>query len=109
MQQFIQGFLPDSFSNCWQPNALRRNEDFHLVLRNNEEFAAPFARTSLIERLPFTRIPRTWIEFNNENIKFVRNKKMFNKELKDHFVSQLKQTVSCDRFLCLQCHPPDRL
>jgi hypothetical protein len=46
-------------------------------------------RTSLIERLPFTCIQRTWIKFNNGHIKFVRNKKMFNKELKDHFVSQL--------------------
>jgi hypothetical protein len=50
-----KGFLPDSFSNCWQPNALSRNEDFHFVLRNNEEFAAPFAQISFIERLPFIR------------------------------------------------------
>jgi hypothetical protein len=78
----LKGFLPDSFSNCWQPNALRRNEDFHLVLRNNEEFAAPFARISFIERLLFTRIPKTWIKFNNENINLCGTKKCSTKNSK---------------------------
>ena len=89
------------YFNTWQLNTLRRNEDSHLVLRNNNEMAYPFARTSLIEGLPYTRIPKTWLEF-------LRNKKTY-QDLKDHFVSLLKRLVICDRLLCLQCHPPDRL
>jgi hypothetical protein len=75
------------YFNTWQLNTLRRNEDFHLVLSNNNEMANPFARTSLIEGLPYTRIPKAWLEF-------LRNKKTFNQDLKDHFVSLLKETVT---------------
>ncbi len=37
MQQYTQDFLSDSFNNTWQLITLRRNEDFHLVQRNNDE------------------------------------------------------------------------
>jgi hypothetical protein len=109
MQQFLQDFLPDTFKDMWSLNSVRRNEDFHIALRNDETYAVPFARTSLTERQPLTRIPKTWCNFPCENLKFIRNKKEFNKDLKAHFINNLKGTVSCDRILCLQCHPPDRL
>ena len=109
MQQFLQDFLPDTFKDMWSLNSVRRNEDFHIALRNDETYAVPFARTSLTERQPLTRIPKMWCNFPCENIKFIRNKKEFNKDLKAYFINNLKGTVSCDRILCLQCHPPDRL
>jgi hypothetical protein len=78
MQQFLQDFLPDSFKDMWSLNSVRRNEDFHIALRDDEIYAVPFARTSLTERQPLTRIPKTWCNFPCENIKFIRNKKEFN-------------------------------
>jgi hypothetical protein len=109
MQQFIQNFLPDSFNDMWALNVLRRNEDFHLHLRNDANYDVPFARTSMTERQPLTRIPKSWCDFSAEEIKIIRNKKAFNKDLKNHFLNKLKETVLCDRLFCTQCHPPDRL
>ncbi len=51
----------------------------------------PFAKTSLIERQPFTLIPKTLCVFSFEEIKIIRNKKAFNKDLNDHFLSKLKE------------------
>jgi hypothetical protein len=109
MQQYIQGFLPSTFNNTWETNALRRAEDFHLNLRNNEEFAIPYARLNLTERQPLTHFPRLWHDLNKENIKIIRNKLEFNRDLKEHFLGTLKSVLTCDRMFCLQCHPPDRL
>jgi hypothetical protein len=55
MQHFIQDFLPDSFNNLWSLNAYRRNAESHIALRN-DVFDVPFARISLTERQPLTRI-----------------------------------------------------
>jgi hypothetical protein len=52
---------------------------------------------------------RPGVTLHVKKIKIIRNQKTFNKGLKEHFFNQLKETVSCDRLLCLQCHPPDRL
>jgi len=78
-------------------------------LRNNENIDVPFARLVSLERHPLTRFPKLWQDFNNENIKFIRNKLQFNKELKMYFLDQLSDVIICDRLLCSQCHPPDRL
>ena len=56
MQHFIQDFLPDSFNNMWSLNAYQRNAESHIALRNDDVFDVPFARTSLTERQPLTRI-----------------------------------------------------
>lgn len=109
MQHYLQGFLPISFNNTWTLNVARRHENFQLQLRNDEEIDIPFARLSLTDRQPLSRIPRTWLEFQNENIKIIRNKCTFNKDLKEHFLSKLNGNFKCERLLCLQCHPPDRL
>jgi hypothetical protein len=109
MQHYQQGFLPSIFDDTWPPASLRRDEDFHMNLRNNDDLAVPFARLNLTERQPLTHFPKVWLNFQNENIKFIRNKLEFKKKLKEHFLSQLKDLVICDRLLCPQCHPPDRL
>jgi hypothetical protein len=105
MQHYQQGFLPSIFDDTWPPASLRRDEDFHMNLRNNDDLAVPFARLNLTERQPLTHFPKVWLNFQNENIKFIRNKLEFKKKLKEHFLSQLKDLVICDRLLCPQCHP----
>jgi hypothetical protein len=45
------------------------------------------------ERQPLTGIPITWCDFSAEEIKIIRNKKAFNKGLKDHFLNKLKGTA----------------
>ncbi len=37
-------------------------------LRNDDELNIPFARTALTERHPLKKFPRTWHNFQNENI-----------------------------------------
>ena len=93
----------------WSLNNERRAEEFHMNLRNNEAMDVPFARLMSLERHLLTRFPKLWFEFNNENVKIIRNKPMFNKELKTFFLDQLNEVVTCDRLFCAQCHPPDRL
>jgi hypothetical protein len=82
VQRFIQGFLPTSLNNTWITNAVRREEDYQLELCNDADLYVPFARTALVERQPLTKFPKTWHEFPNENVKYIRNKQTFNKELK---------------------------
>jgi hypothetical protein len=111
IQQYQQGFLPSIFNETWTPASLRRADDFHINLRNNDDLAVavPFARMNLTERQPLTHFPKVWQNFENENIKFIRNKLEFKQKLKEHLLGLLKNVVTCDRLLCPQCHPPDRL
>jgi hypothetical protein len=98
-------------AQAWTPASLRRAEDFHINLRNNDDLAVavPFARLNLTERQPLTHFPKVWQNLKNENIKFIRNKLEFKQKLKEHLLSHLKDSVTCDRLLCPQCHPPDGL
>jgi len=64
---------------------------------------------NLTERQPLTHFPKVWQNFENENIKFIRNKLEFKQKLKEHLLGLLKNVVTCDRLLCPQCHPPDGL
>jgi hypothetical protein len=109
MQQFIQGFLPSSFNNTWITNATRRQGENQVELRNADQIYIPFARLTSIERHPLTKFPRLWHEFTDESIKIIRDRLSFNKKLKEHFLAKLDENYSCDRLLCLQCHPLDRL
>jgi hypothetical protein len=109
VKRFIQGFLPISFNNTWLTNAVHREEDYQIELRNDADLYVPFARTVLIERQPLTKLPKTWHEFPNENVKFIRNKQTFNEELKKHFLSKLNANYRRVRLLCPHCHPPDGL
>jgi hypothetical protein len=86
MQHFIQDFLPDSFNNMWFLNAYSRNSEFHIALRNDDIIDVPFAGTSLTERQSLTRISKAWCDFTCEEIKIIRNKKTFNKDLKERFL-----------------------
>ena len=109
MHHYTQNYLPKAFDNTWSLSNDRRAEDFHINLRNNDAIDVPFARLISLERHPLTRFPKLWLDFNDENIKFIRNKQMFNKELKIFLLGKLSDVVICDRLFCYQCHPPDRL
>jgi hypothetical protein len=104
MQQYNQGFLPPSFNDVWITNATRNREGFILQLRNRENFHVPFARLQSSLQQPLINLPRTWIQFSNEEIKVIRNKIEFNQKLKQFLLSKLSATVQCTRLLCPSCH-----
>ena len=105
VQQFTQGFLPISFNNTWVSNAIRRQDEFQVSLRNDDDINIPFARTAQTERFPLTKFPKVWHNFPNENIKFQRNKLIFNEELKIIFCHCLKQTIDVRGFYVLIAIP----
>jgi hypothetical protein len=104
MQQYTQGFLPISFNNVWLLNAERHREDFVLALRNRENLNVPFARLQSSTNQPLIKFPRMWAQFDNEDVKILRNKLEFNKELKKHFLKKLSANITCHRLLCPSCH-----
>ena len=107
IQNYMQGFLPSSFNRIWLTNEERRqDEDDHhqRILRNNDQLHIPFLRLNSLLKFPLTNLPRTWLEFTNENIKILRNKIEFKFELKKHLLNELSAVVICNRLLCPSCH-----
>ena len=124
MQHFIQGFSPASFNSVWLTNEERRPEDMQRrILRNNDQLFVPFSLSKhpLISFLfhsqgyllscgevrlirPLINFPKTWLEFNCENIKILRNKIEFKTELKKHLLNELASVINCSRLLCPTCH-----
>ncbi len=82
MQQFQQKFLPEIFSEAWIYNSVREIGENAIVLRNNGQLQVPFARISLVEKLPLVSFPTVWENFPDENIKFIRKKTEFNTKLR---------------------------
>ena len=105
-QNYIQGFLPSSFNRVWLTNEERRLEDdlHQRILRNNDQLHIPFLRLTSLSKHPLTNLPRTWLEFTNENVKILRNKIEFKFQLKKHFLNELSSIVNCNRLLCPSCH-----
>jgi hypothetical protein len=104
MQQFKFNHLPTAFANMWTTNEERfMNQDL-MLLRNNDDFYVPFARTNLVERLPYFSLPKLWNEFQDDVLKSEANKIVFNAKLKGHFISQLNANYVCTRLLCPHCH-----
>jgi hypothetical protein len=106
IQRFLQGYLPVSFNETWVTNLFHR-QDFQIELRNDADLYIPFARTALIEHQPLTKIPKLW-HFPDENIKFQRNKLIFNSMLKNHYLSKLNANYRCVGLLCPHCNQPDK-
>ena len=104
MQHYIQGFLPALFDSVWLTNEERRPEDIQRILRNSNQLAIPFTRLVSLSEHPFINLPKTWIDFTNENIKIIRNKIEFKFELKKSLLSQLSSVVTCNRLMCPSCH-----
>ena len=84
MQHYKQGFLPTAFDGVWITNQARRREDqLTIILRNNENFNIPFARLAFSFRQPLINLPKTWINFQDESLKIIRDKSEFNIKLKN--------------------------
>jgi hypothetical protein len=58
MQQFTQKFLPIALENSWITNNIRRENQAHVVLRNDGILNIPFPRTSATSKLPLTSFPK---------------------------------------------------
>jgi hypothetical protein len=99
MQQFVQDLLPSSFANTWITNRIRRADQPQVTLRNEDDLHIPPARTKATSLLPLTNFPKLWSEFPEEEIKFQRNKIIFNTQLKEHFLSKLNFVPNCTRML----------
>ena len=85
MQRFCQNMLPVSFNDTWSVNSIRQQGQSHIVLRSSNNIDIPFARLSSTMNQPLSQFPRLWDEFDDENIKFIRNKPEFNSKLKKIF------------------------
>ena len=78
MHSFKNYFFPTSFQNTWVTNHIRHKNQAEIELRNYDLFAIPFARTSVLSRLPLMSFPKIGEAFPDEEIKCVRNKLEFN-------------------------------
>jgi Reverse transcriptase (RNA-dependent DNA polymerase) len=107
MFQFKNNLLPEAFNETWITNQQRLVEINMLLRPNNDEFFVPFARISQVERLPLISFPKSWNEFENEDIKSVQSKNEFNSMLKTHFINLLNANFFCSRLLCPHCHIHD--
>jgi len=104
MQHFKNGFLPTSFSTTWITSVQRMQQLNDFNLRNQDECYVPFARINICEKFPLTSFPKAWNEFDDLNIKIIRNKKEFNMKLKAYFINKLDENYTCNRLLCPFCH-----
>ena len=104
MQRFKNGHLPSSFDGTWLTNRIRRADQGEIELRNDDLLHVPFARTNALSRLPLVTLPKLWNEFQDENIKIIRNKIEFNSKLKQHLLTLLNDVPNCSRLLCPACH-----
>ena len=82
MHRFSQKFLPSSFDQVWIRNDLRNIGENEIQLRNNSRLQLPPSRTALTDRLPTFSFARTWEQFPDEQIKFIRKKIEFDTKLK---------------------------
>ena len=104
MQRFKQGFLPVLFNSTWATNNFRRNENYEISLRNENDFNIPFARLASSDKRPLINLPKTWEDFHEESIKIIRNRPEFNIKLKFFFLNELSSIPNCNRLLCHVCH-----
>ena len=103
MHRFVFNFLPDSFTDTWIVNRIRRNDQSHVELRNDNRFYLPFVRTNQLKLHPLISFPSLWEEFPDESIKFIREKIEFNYKLKTFFLDTLSSNVQCTRLFCPSC------
>jgi hypothetical protein len=103
MHRFVYNFLPESFSNTWTLNRIRRIDQAHIELRNDNRFFLPFVRTDLLKLHPLISFPTLWEDFPDEGIKFIREKAEFNLKLKNYFLDLLSPIVRCNRLFCPSC------
>jgi len=103
LQRFVQGLLPVSFNNIWITDDAFRSGLSSTPLRNIDDFYIPFARLTQTANHPYFLFPRLWDDFKQENIKSLRNKIEFHKELKHYSINNLLFTADCQHLFCPSC------
>ena len=106
MQRFSQQFLPVSFNLVWVRNTIRNIGENEIQLRNNNSLQLPLSRLSLTDRLPTSNFAKSWEQFPDEQIKFIRKKTEFDAKLKKFFINDLSESVTCNRLFCMACYRP---
>lgn len=103
-QRYKQGFMPAALLNQWTTNFNRNPSMQCLNLRNQEDYFVPSSRLTQFDNFPFYAIPKIWNNFENHNIKILREKQEFNYKLKKYFTDSLKDNYVCNPLLCPFCH-----
>jgi hypothetical protein len=104
MQRFVQRFLPTSFDDTWITNAIRREGQDHVCLRNDDNIYIPPARLSQTSNHPLTNLPRKWESIADvHSVTILRDKKDFDKALKIHLLKKLKTHIKCENPFCPSC------
>ena len=107
MQNYTQGFLPTLFNNVWITAEAHFNAgQIQYALRNRENFYMPISRLSSLDIQPYFMFPKLWQEFDDENVKILRDKTEFKSKLKDYFLNKLNSNYTCTKLLCPSCHIP---
>jgi hypothetical protein len=104
MQRFVQRFLPAAFDDTWTTNAIRREGQSHICLRNDNNLFIPPARLSQTDNHPLTNLPRKWESIADvHHVNILRDKKEFDKALKTYLLKKLKSHVKCENPFCPSC------
>jgi hypothetical protein len=85
-------------------HAVRRANMFEITLRNNNQLNVPFTRLTMSNKMPLVNLPRTWENFNEEDIKILREPVEFNLKLKKFLLNELSGSVNCTRLFCHACN-----
>jgi hypothetical protein len=102
MQRFRQNFLPSIFNDTWITNAIRREGQHQISLRNDNNLYSQPSRTAKIANHPLFSLPNKWDQLPPE-INILRNKKEFDNALKLYFLNKLSDHVQCNNPLCPSC------
>ena len=105
MQHYMQGFLPKLYDNVWITAESHFNSgDIQYALRNRENFYIPICRLATLDKHPYFYFPKLWQDFEDENLKIIRDKQEFKNKLKEYFLNTLSSNYTCSRLLCPNCH-----
>jgi len=91
--------LPSSLLNTWTKNRNRQEQ----LLRNEDDYDIPFARTDATSLLPLSSFPRIWNALPTE-VSSTRSKNVFSNSLYSHYLNILLLSPPCTRLLCPVCH-----
>ena len=91
MQRFKQHFLPAAFEDTWTSNAIRRDGQDQICLRNDNNLYIPPARLSQTSNHPLTNLPRKWESIADvHSVTILRDKKEFDQALKIYYLKKLR-------------------
>jgi len=98
--------LPAAFEDTWTTNAIRREGQNHVSLRNDNNLYIPPARLSQTSNHPLTTLPRKWESIADvHSVSIHRDKKDFDKALKNYFLGKLMTKIRCQNPFCPSCIP----